>query len=163
MKRQVCHVISSSLSDPHNGGQCAVLFACGEKKYIYKPRPGKTDWAWADFLERMGAITGCPMPGAARPLSARDAEYTTAPFIAGRAAETEADVRLYYERCGAMLALCLVLGSTDLHAENLIAHGDTPVLVDVETLMSGITPDKADREPTFYNKLIFSHLLPNWS
>lgn len=155
-------ILKADLSDPHNGGQSAVLFACEGKKYIFKPRPGEADFAFCDFLEAMAALTDAPLPRAVRPLSSRGADYTIVPFIEGREAENEAEIGRYYQRCGALLALCMVLGATDLHSENLIADGDSPLLVDVETLLSGVTPDQAQREPSFYDALIFSHLLPNW-
>jgi type 2 lantibiotic biosynthesis protein LanM len=45
-----------------------------------------------------------------------------------------AEVRRFYHRQGALLALLYVLDGTDMHFENLIAVGEQPVLVDVETL-----------------------------
>ena len=154
--------LQPKFSDPHNGGQSAALFSCGEKKYIYKPRPSSADVAWADFLDALAPLPDVPLPRAVRPVSPPDAPYTIVPFIDGREASDEAEARLYYTRCGALLALCMVLGATDLHAENLIADGDAPLLVDVETLMAGITPDRAARGMMLYDALIFSHLLPNW-
>lgn len=156
------HLLAPSFSDPHNGNQCAILFACEGTKYIYKPRPGAMDFAWAEFLERLQPMVDVPLPRAVLPVSSREAAYTIVPFAEGRETSCEEDVRRYYLRAGALLALCMVLGSTDLHAENLIADGDSPLLVDLETLISGVTPDKAAREPVFYDKLIRSHLLPNW-
>ena len=43
-------------------------------------------------------------------------------------------MRRFYHRQGALLALLYVLDGTDMHYENLIAVGEQPVLVDVETL-----------------------------
>lgn len=151
-----------SLSDPHNGGQCAALFSCGEKRYIYKPRSGAADFAWADFLDALTPLMEVPLPRAVRPISPAEADYTIVPFIEGAEACDEAQAHLYYTRCGSLLALCMALGATDLHSENLIADGDSPLLVDVETLMAGVTPDRAARGINLYDSLIFSHLLPNW-
>ena len=151
-----------SLSDPHNGGQSAALFSCGERKYIYKPRSAAADTAWADFLDALAPLLDTPLPRAVRPVSPAGAEYTIVPFMEGAEAADLRQVRLYYTRCGALLALCMVLGAVDLHAENLIADGDSPLLVDVETLMAGVTPDRAGRASNLYDALIFSHLLPNW-
>lgn len=41
----------------------------------------------------------------------------------------------YYQRAGMLLCLIYALEGTDCHNENLIASGDQPVLVDMETLM----------------------------
>lgn len=47
----------------------------------------------------------------------------------------EQEVEQFYSRYGQLLALSYWLGATDLHMENIIAHGSYPVLVDVETLI----------------------------
>ncbi len=150
------------LADPHNGGQTAVLFESEGKKYIYKPRSPQMDFAWAEFVGAMGELLNVEVPGAVRPVSGADEAFTIVPFIEGREARSEAEVRRYYERCGTLLAFVMLLGSVDLHSENLIADGDTPYLVDLETVLSGITPDKAARKDNLYDSIVFSHLLPNW-
>lgn len=155
-------ILNNYLSDPHNGGQCAVLFACEGKKYIHKPRSAAADIAWAAFLDDLAPLLSVPLPRAVRPVSPADAPYTIVPFAAAREADSEQSAHLYYTRCGALLALCMLLGSVDLHTENLVADGDSPLLVDLETLLAGVTPDRADRGGTLYDALIFSHLLPNW-
>jgi len=155
-------ILNPALSDPHNGGQCAALFACGDKKYIYKPRSPRTDHAWAEFLDEIAPLIPAPLPRAIRPLTPADAAYTIVPYMENREAADEIEARTYAQRCGALLALCMVLGTTDMHAENVIADGDSPLLADVETLLSGVTPDKAARGVVLYDTLIFSHLLPNW-
>ena len=160
LKRPV--VIDNAFSDLHNGGLAAVVFESDNRRFICKPRSGKTDFAWADFLDEMASILKTPLPRAVRPVSKRDAEYTIVPFLDGAEAKNADDVRLFYERWGSLLALCLMLGATDMHSENVIADGDSPVLVDVETLLSGITPDKANRANMLYDALAFSHFLPNW-
>ncbi len=49
---------------------------------------------------------------------------------------TEAAVRAWYRRAGALTALAWLLGGRDLHAENLIAAAEGPVLIDAEMLLS---------------------------
>jgi type 2 lantibiotic biosynthesis protein LanM len=44
------------------------------------------------------------------------------------------EVDRFYRRQGALLALLHVLDGADIHCENLIACGDQPVLIDVETM-----------------------------
>ncbi len=155
-------VVDNAFSDPHNGGQCAALFESGGRKYIYKPRSARVDFAWADFLDEMASVLKTPLPRAVRPVSERNAEYTIVPFLDGAQAKSEVEVRAFYERWGSLFALCVLLGATDMHSENVIADGDSPVLVDVETLLAGVTPDKAGRTNLLYDTLAFSHFLPNW-
>lgn len=157
---EIC-IIESSISDPHNGGQSAAVFESDGKKYVYKPRSAKTDIAWADFIDEMDRVLGVPLPRAVRPVCAGE-EYTIVPFVEECEARDEGEVRAYYEKCGVLLALAMVLGMTDMHSENLVADGDAPCLVDLETVLSGITPDKAVWVGNLYDSILFSHLLPNW-
>jgi type 2 lantibiotic biosynthesis protein LanM len=62
-----------------------------------------------------------------------------------------AGVRRFYHRQGALLALLYVLDGTDMHYENLVAVGDQPVLVDIETLFHpSHTPAGAlSRDPAY--------------
>ena len=55
-----------------------------------------------------------------------------------------AAVTRYYQRAGALMCLAYVLQGSDCHAENLIAAGEDPVLVDCETLLDP-WPRAADR------------------
>ena len=42
------------------------------------------------------------------------------------------ELRRYYRRNGILLGICYLLGSRDLHYENVIAHGEYPVIIDLE-------------------------------
>src|SRR5207344_2189252 len=55
----------------------------------------------------------------------------------------------FYRRQGAHLALLYPLQGTDIHFENVIACGDEPVLIDVETLFHPLTapPPPAGSDP----------------
>ena len=48
----------------------------------------------------------------------------------------EWELQQYYKRLGIQLFLVYLLGTKDLHSENLIAHGEYPVFVDLETLVN---------------------------
>lgn len=45
------------------------------------------------------------------------------------------EIQRFYRRQGCYLALLYILGGTDFHAENIIANGEFPVLIDLETLL----------------------------
>ena len=46
---------------------------------------------------------------------------------------TEEEIRRYFFRMGIHLMLGYTLGVTDLHGENVMAHGEHPVIIDLET------------------------------
>src|SRR5690606_9751936 len=55
-------------------------------------------------------------------------------FVSPAACGSEEEVGRFYRRQGGYLALLHLLEATDFHYENLIAAGEHPVLVDLETL-----------------------------
>lgn len=46
------------------------------------------------------------------------------------------EAKEYYYKCGQFLGLFYVLGTTDMHFENVIVHKNTPFFIDLETLVS---------------------------
>jgi lantibiotic modifying enzyme len=60
--------------------------------------------------------------------------YGWVELVPHRPCASIAEVDRFYRRQGALLALLYAVDATDLHHENLVAAGDQPVLVDVETL-----------------------------
>ena len=66
---------------------------------------------------------------------ARDG-YGWVEYAAPEACPDEATVERYYQRVGALTCLVYLLQGADCHAENLIAAGEHPILVDCETLLN---------------------------
>ena len=111
----------------------AITFNQGPR-LIYKPKDLGIDLAYNDllaWLNRRGA------PVALRPLLvlARDG-YGWVEFAAPEACRDEDAVERYYRRVGALVCLVYLLQGSDCHAENLIASGEQPILVDCETLLN---------------------------
>jgi hypothetical protein len=82
-------------------------------------------------------------------------------------APSESDVAAYFRRVGFALRLFQALGSTDLHALNLVAVGGYPAFIDLDTLLQpivsaasssleGLLDERARRSP------LGSGLLPSW-
>ncbi|MGW6740909.1 type 2 lanthipeptide synthetase LanM family protein [Streptomyces sp. NPDC055025] len=122
------------LGDTHERGRSVALlrFADGST-VVYKPRP-LNQYA---FLDRMvewlnGKVPGLGLRTAAT--LARDG-YGWLQYIGHLSCSSVADIHRFYRRQGALLALVYAVEGSDLHYDNLVAHGDQPVLVDVETLL----------------------------
>jgi type 2 lantibiotic biosynthesis protein LanM len=60
--------------------------------------------------------------------------YGWVEYVESQACQSQSEVIRFYRRQGGFLALAYLLHATDLHYENIIAHGEHPVLVDLETL-----------------------------
>lgn len=118
--------------DPHRGGRStATLTFANGSRLIYKPRPLDLHQHFNELIGWLNGHTGLGLRTVdviCRP------EYGWLGFVEHSPCADLAEVRRFYHRQGALLALLYVLDGTDMHYENLIAAGDQPVLVDVETL-----------------------------
>jgi type 2 lantibiotic biosynthesis protein LanM len=121
------------LGDPHAGGRTVALLHFDDgQRLVYKPRPPGLHARWNDLLGWFAGHHPDLAPRAVRILP-RDA-YGWAEFVAAGPCGSSAELGRFYERTGALLALLYALDAVDIHAENLIAAGGHPVVVDVETL-----------------------------
>lgn len=155
--------------DSHRGGR-SVLIATFESGFqiVYKPKSLAVDAHFQDLLTWLNDRGQAPR---FRPLNILDrATHGWVEFIDARGCDSAADVRSFYERQGGQLALLYALEATDLHSENLIAHGEHPVLVDLEALFHPPLPEtefeRADGLESFFDRSVLrTGLLPErvWS
>ncbi|MEU6049114.1 type 2 lanthipeptide synthetase LanM family protein [Streptomyces xanthochromogenes] len=135
--------VAFGAGDSHHGGLTVsrVDFAGGT--VMYKPRPSEADVALGALLDDL--FTG--LPGAPAPdrrirvpaTLARDG-YGWAEFIGHRYCADGAELAVFYRNLGHWLAVLRFTGGTDMHAENMIAAGPVPVIVDAETLFDAPAP-----------------------
>ncbi|KRV48297.1 hypothetical protein AQ490_25095 [Wenjunlia vitaminophila] len=127
--------VTSDAGDAHRGGQSVVLLDFAHGRAVYKPRPMGVDTALAGLLATLQAdrpdVERLRVP-AALP---RDG-YGWAAFVAHRWCADPGQVEEFYRNLGRWLAVVHLLGGTDMHAENVVADGPVPVVVDCETLFS---------------------------
>ncbi len=128
--------VDGAAGDPHDGGRSVLLltFATG-RRLVYKPRPMAVHRHYNEALTWFAGHLGDAAP-APRVLRLADrGPYGWVEFAeAGPCADLAATER-FFHALGAQLALLHVLGATDLHFENLVAAGEHPVAVDLETLL----------------------------
>ncbi|MGB3636549.1 MAG: type 2 lanthipeptide synthetase LanM family protein [Rivularia sp. (in: cyanobacteria)] len=126
--------ISQNLSDSHNQGRCviALTFESG-LKLIYKPKNMGLQVAYNELLD------WCNQRKVFLPfkiLKVLDHEnYGWIEYVEQTPCISEESAQRFYKRAGMLLCLVYALGGNDCHLENLIANGEYPVLVDVETLL----------------------------
>ncbi|MFI9290984.1 type 2 lanthipeptide synthetase LanM family protein [Streptomyces gardneri] len=125
--------------DTHQQGRAVAMlrFADG-RTVVYKPRPLDQH---AGF-DRLVAWLDDRLPGLGlRTVTVLRREgYGWLEFVGHRPCGSVGEADLFYRRQGALLALLYALDGADMHCENLIACGDQPVLVDVETLLHPSVP-----------------------
>lgn len=123
--------IQFGLSDHHNGNQSVLIFRMSGCRMVYKPRSMAIDAAWNSMLLKMQEA--CP-GFRLRPLTVLNkGEYGYVSYVQR---EECASPEAYYRNAGFLLCIASLFGATDLHYENLIAACDSPVIIDLETIIS---------------------------
>jgi type 2 lantibiotic biosynthesis protein LanM len=125
--------IQTGSGDSHQRGRSvAILHFADGRRVVYKPRSldlhrhfgGLVSWLNSKVLGLgLRTVESLNRPG-----------YGWLEFVEHRPCTQVAEVDRFYRRQGALLALLYAVDGADIHYENLIACGDQPVLVDVETL-----------------------------
>jgi type 2 lantibiotic biosynthesis protein LanM len=125
--------VQSGAGDHHREGRSVLIatFSSGFK-IIYKPRSLAVDLHFQELLEWFNERGANPP---LRTLKVLDrGKYGWEEFVAAESCASVGDVDRFYRRQGEYLALLYLLRATDFHLENLIAAGEHPVLVDLESL-----------------------------
>ena len=125
--------IQQGAGDTHRGGQSVTILTWSSSfRLVYKPRAMTTD---VHFQELLAWLNTQGQQPAFRTLTIIDKQtYGWSEFAATCDCTSREEVGRFYQRQGGYLALLYVLAATDFHAENLIASGEHPILVDLEAL-----------------------------
>ena len=124
---------------------CIVGFEDGAR-VVYKPKDLRLDVAW-QRLDR--SVEPERRPGRAE----AGARASRATAMAGPNSSTHAGCadaegcQRFFRRAGAWLALLHCFAATDMHQENLIAAGDHPVPIDLETMLQPTADENKSEDP----------------
>lgn len=132
--------IEPTTGDPHQSGRRVAFlrFAGRADPLVYKPRSVTSA---ALFSRAVGWLNEqLPELRLADVDTLVRAGYGWAAFVRPAPCRTAEDAERFYYRQGALLALLHATNSIDVHADNLIAHRDQPILVDTEALLHPALP-----------------------
>lgn len=122
-----------SSGDTHCSGRNVLIaeFTSGFR-VVYKPKSLTIDLHFQQFLDWLNRIGATP---AFRTLGilAKD-NYGWVEYIEHQPCTTPEELERFYMRQGAYLALLYALRAPDFHQDNLIAAGEHPMLIDLESL-----------------------------
>ncbi|WNG38074.1 type 2 lantipeptide synthetase LanM [Archangium violaceum] len=125
--------VHTGISDLHREGRSVVLlrFSSG-LRLVYKPKSLAVDVHFQQLLQALNAW-GARHPH--RVLTVLDrGPYGWVECVESSGCDSHEALQHFYWRQGSSLALLHMLNAVDFHLENLIAAGETPVLVDLEAL-----------------------------
>ncbi len=125
--------VHGGAGDSHRGGRSVVIakFSSGFQ-LVYKPRSLAIDVHFQQLLAWLNQRGNHP-PFRTLKILNRDS-YGWVEFVTAQSCTSTEEIQRFYERQGAYIALLYALEATDFHYENLIAAGEHPVLIDLESL-----------------------------
>jgi len=156
-------------SDSHAGGRTVIglLDSFGEVFVALKPRCLRLEAMTTSLLATLCKCDERLKTWKFPSYLVKDG-YGWAEWIPPKPCETEEEVSLYYFRAGCLLAFATALGITDLHRDNLISCGPSPIPIDLEaTLHHRKRPGAPSRHGNILPKVmewnvLGTGLLPIW-
>lgn len=117
--------------DWHNDKCVLIITFISGNKLVYKPTTGQN----MEFLK--GVMEFFFEPNYAEQYaSLHEKEGTWVKFIEHVEVYRKREIEQFYYNYGKILFIAYLLGMNDMHYENLIAHGEYPIITDVETIFS---------------------------
>ncbi|MBD2243784.1 type 2 lanthipeptide synthetase LanM family protein [Nostoc sp. FACHB-888] len=160
--------VDSALSDPHNCGRSVIIVKfASDLKLVYKPKNLGLEQAYFELLAWVNQQGVSLLFKLLKVINCSSHGWME--FVDAIPCQDQQAVKRYYQRAGMMLCIVYALRGTDCHCENLIACGEQPVLVDLETLLHHRTwanKDDAEAQALANERLQDSvagtALLPGW-
>lgn len=126
--------ITGDFSDLHqNGKQVLKIKFDNGTELFYKPRSMENEKSYQELLDWISRRTGTTQRSYPF-LSFPDHSWSSA--VEYKSCKTEEQLKRYYIRLGEQLFLAYLLGTKDLHYENIVASGEYPMLIDLENLVN---------------------------
>ncbi len=148
----------AALGDAHCAGRrVAVCSFRSGFRLVYKPRPVRNELNFQKLLSWFNDRTTTPR---FRMLTVIDREsYGWVEFAEAVHCTSADDLRRFYQRQGAYIAILHILAAQDFHYENVIASGEHPLMVDLESILQpALASDAQHLAPA--ERVVFSEL---WS
>ena len=141
-------------ADFHGGGQQVLLltFQTGSR-LVYKPRNLRLGAAFLELQAEIERLSG--LTSHRRLMLTRD-EYTWDQFLLPQECTGEPQVKAFYHHLGVLARLTELLNSRDLHRDNLLAVGEFPVVIDLETLVQPYLPIEDNPGELVWSSLLTS-------
>lgn len=142
-----------SKGDAHKSGKSVLILEFNNGvKVVYKPRPLDIDMQFQKFIEWINNNYDPQNPLKTTFILSRET-YGWSEFIKFEECTSKEDIHKFYKRLGGILAILHIMNATDFHFENLIAHGEYPVLIDYESLFHhAIIPNQKSNTSSVFEK-----------
>ena len=125
-------LIDAKQGDTHQQGRAVIKMTLGKSVILYKPRNLEVEKLFFEVANNFCINEGlldlyenkCFLQN----------EYTFECFVEYESCDNERQIERFYTRFGQLCAFVYLFGGNDVHYENIIAHNEYPVIIDMETL-----------------------------
>lgn len=149
--------IKSGISDFHRKGKSVFILELDNmQKILFKPRSLKCDEQYQKFIIWLGA--NCDIKMKTYKTIDRD-EYGWCEYVPYKVCDSERGIVNYYKRLGILIFSNYLLQVYDIHYENIIARGEYPIIVDLETIMANYSSFEIDTARDSANKKLWDSVL----
>ncbi len=160
--------IQGDIADSHCEGKSVLrIYLNNGYQIIYKPHNIENEKVFQSFMAHMGKMVNTNMYSLA--MIERN-NYGWVECVDNKPCTNQEQVQDYYKRMGIYIFAFYLLGTNDIHNENIIASGEYPVIVDLENIVGAPIDleglDIVERIQLFLkNSVLYSGALPSfkWS
>lgn len=133
LKDRACFIkdIHIGKGDFHRGKSTSIIQS-NNGRLVYKPTNGLISNRYFAFLEWIN--NSLDLGDYSYNILNRS-DYHWQEFVEKNGCNTEQEIAMYYKRAGYLLCILYLVNGVDFHAENIIANGDSPSLIDHETII----------------------------
>jgi type 2 lantibiotic biosynthesis protein LanM len=150
------------LGDQHEGESTSILEFESGFKLVYKPGSAKVTKAYNETLNWINSSINAQL----KMFKVIDKQkYGWLEFVEYQECKNIKEIENYYKKAGMLLGVTYFLNSTDYHYENLIAAGNSPVLIDHETIIGPLfkredSAKETDEDEISRASILHTALLP---
>lgn len=122
--------------DTHNDGKSVIILEFNYKnKLVYKPHTMAPDESFGKLVNYINdsRYLKCPLKVAK---AINKGRYGWQEFIKHKQCDNINQIKDHFYRIGVLLSIFNIIKSKDFHYENIIANGEYPVPIDLETILS---------------------------
>lgn len=128
--------IKLSEGDTHCNGKSVAIIHFTNSKIVYKPRNMKIDLQFQKFLKWVNSkklIQGIRL-ATIKTHTINNCGWME--YVEQEDCDNQENANNFYTKSGILLGILYCFNAVDFHFENIIAHGEEPVLIDLETLFN---------------------------
>ncbi|SDZ16232.1 type 2 lanthipeptide synthetase LanM family protein [Thermoactinomyces sp. DSM 45892] len=124
--------ISAGMGDSHQRCRTVMHFQFESEQVIYKPKDLTVSNHFHQVLDWLNERGFTPPLSSYKVLNKN--HYAWEEVVTQKGCSSTEEVQRFYTRFGGLLAVVYSLYGIDFHYENMIANGENPILIDLETL-----------------------------